>query len=854
MGTVSATPRHRLGLPPWRFRAIVACGALAAAILIGTKAGHRSSHAPWRIGWEVDPPEQVADSAGRPTGVSVETVRQAARRRGIPLVWVRRNESSEAALRSGAVDLWPLMTITPERLKVLHITTPYLDSVTSYMVLGKSPFHRLEELADQSVGYISARPETSVPTPFNLDLIHRQLPQAKPVVIRTRGQLIAALCRREIEAAFIQQNAAIEELMTGMDPACGTQGFRMITPPRSRVSLGIGSTAEAAAVADALREEIDAMSSDGTLRELFSKWGYLSGRGVAFVDALRNSRQREQWMRNTAAALGLLCVLALWQRWRSSRESSRARRAEAALRTSADDSRQMEERLRLLAHALWCANDCISIIDNERRLIYVNEAFLRTYDYEEHELIGQPTTILRSSRAERAVDAEIAAAMAGENWRGELWNRSKTGREFPLSMATSRVRDERGVVVALVRVASDITDRRKAEEEYRTLQERYLQSQKLESVGQLAGGVAHDFNNLLTVILGYTKKLLVRTEQDSSIQAPLVHISAAATRAAILTRQLLTFSRRNAGEPRTISLDEIVVGIEPMLRRLIEEHIELTLCPEADRGFIFADPAQMEQVVVNLAVNARDAMPDGGRLMIETSRIVVSTDFAARTLSVEKGTYLALSVTDTGTGMPPEVQARLFEPFFTTKEQGKGTGLGLSTVYGIVKHCGGAITVHSTVGIGTSVRVLFPAIDGQPVEPQEAPVEVLSRGDETVLLVEDEPGVRNYVREILEEQGYRVLDAANGRDAIEMARRYTRTRIGLLLTDMVLPGLNGGEVIRKFRELHPGVPAIRMSGYPERFGAQLPEDVPYLAKPFPPEVLLSMVRKVLDGAQSAVVG
>jgi CheY-like chemotaxis protein len=300
-------------------------------------------------------------------------------------------------------------------------------------------------------------------------------------------------------------------------------------------------------------------------------------------------------------------------------------------------------------------------------------------------------------------------------------------------------------------------------------------------------------------------------------------------------------------------LTEAVRGVEGMLRRLIGEDIEILFsCPKASEGdknqgwsdLIFADPGLIEQVIVNLAVNARDAMPDGGKLFIEIAPLEVTEDFGAQT-PVAPGRYVSLTVSDTGTGMSPEVQARIFEPFFTTKQPGKGTGLGLSTVYGIVKQSDGFISVHSTPGLGASFRVLFPASAEAEVQPPAAPQPLPARGTETILLVEDEAGVRHYVRDVLEACGYRVLDAVTGADALEIAKRY-KGAIDLLITDLVLPGMNGAELIRECRVVRPGIATMRMSGYPERAGAQMGDDVPHLQKPFSREALLRRVREVLD--------
>ena len=475
---------------------------IVVGILVGNRelAGKRT----YRIGWEHDPPEQFVGPSGEPSGLAIEAVREAARRRGIELKWVNTGTSSEASIRSGQVDLWPLMTITPERLQVLHISSPYLDSVMSFFVRSDSHIASLGDLAATRVGYLSTRPADFTPKPINLQLALQFLPNAKLTPSKTPAQLIASLCRHEVDAVFMEQNGLMRELM-GIDADCRQSGFRGITPPGSRISLGVASTLRSSAVADVIREEIDNMATDGFLEALFSRWGYLSGRSVAYVDSLRAARQRERQTRIAAAVLALFFMLALWQTWRFYREGKRAGLAEASLRERTAESQQMQEKIQLLAHALQNAGECISIADTNHRIVYVNEAFLETYEYSQEELIGQPVDILRSTRPDRAVGPHVSEAISDENWRGELWNRAKSGREFPIPLSTSSVRDEAGNLVARVGVASDISVPRKAEEEYRALQTQYLQAQKLESVGQLAGGIAHDFNNFLTVISGYSK-------------------------------------------------------------------------------------------------------------------------------------------------------------------------------------------------------------------------------------------------------------------------------------------------------------------------------------------------------------
>jgi len=398
--------------------------------------------------------------------------------------------------------------------------------------------------------------------------------------------------------------------------------------------------------------------------------------------------------------------------------------------------------------------------------------------------------------------------------------------------------DAQGEPVRFVGVGLDITESKRLEDQFR-------QAQKLESVGRLAGGVAHDFNNLLTVITGYAQMILGEWPRQHPFHDHMEEIAKAAARAAELTRQLLTFSRRNVIEPKKIALNDLVRNFEKMMGRLIGEDIQLIISLDPDAGSLRADPGEIEQVIMNLAVNARDAMPNGGRLLIETSRFVVDERFAQMHLLVAPGTYVMLSVSDTGVGMSPEVRAHIFEPFFTTKEPGKGTGLGLSSVYGIVRQSGGTVWVYSEPGHGTTFRMLFPALEGDQGPALPAPVEFGPAGKETILLAEDEPGVRKYVREILQQHGYTVLETANGRDALELAGEHSGP-IHLLLADAVMPAMGGLELSRQFSSARPGVPVLCMSGYSDRIWSQAEMPENYIQKPFTPAALLTRIRTLLD--------
>jgi hypothetical protein len=413
------------------------------------------------------------------------------------------------------------------------------------------------------------------------------------------------------------------------------------------------------------------------------------------------------------------------------------------------------------------------------------------------------------------------------------------GQERWLSSRGRVFFDAESQPVRFVGVILNITERKR-------LEQQLLQSQKLESIGRLAGSIAHDFNNLLTIINGYAHLVLAEMGPNDGLRESMEELSKAAMQAAALTRQLVSFSRRQVAELKTIAANEFVKDYENMLRRLLGENIELVLSLDPQAGAFRADPGQMGQVLMNLAVNAKDAMPAGGKLVIETSRIVVDDHFARTHLYVSPGHYVALSVTDTGTGMSAEVKSHLFEPFFTTKEQGKGTGLGLSTVYGIVvNQCSGSIWVSSEPGKGTTFKLFLPFYGLESAADSAASIERISSRGETILLAEDEAGVRKYTREILERYGYIILESSNGMEALSVALNYPGP-INMLLTDIIMPTMGGVELAEKFSAEFPSIPVLFMSGYTDQIMRHWNALTAYIQKPFTLSDLLTQVRELLD--------
>jgi len=475
------------------------------------------------------------------------------------------------------------------------------------------------------------------------------------------------------------------------------------------------------------------------------------------------------------------------------------------------------------------------------RIMAVNEAAITRYGYSESEFLALTIRDIRSVEEQARLEQELARRTDEGAVRTGVRHRAKDGRLFEVDLV-ARPLEFAGRRARLV-LARDVTAQRHLEHQLR-------QSQKMEAVGQLAGGIAHDFNNLLTAILGSTQLLLHATPPGDARREDVEEIRNAGLRAAELTRQLLAFSRRQVLAPKVLELNAVVANMDKMLRRLIGDDVELATALHAEAGAVNADPGQLEQVLLNLVVNARDAMPGGGRVLIETTRMTLRDELVERRHRLPPGDYVCLAVADSGLGMDEATQAHLFEPFFTTKEVGKGTGLGLATVYGIVKQSGGYIWVYSEPGRGTTVKVYLPRVRGAAEPPLPAPeLPPLRGGKETVLLVEDAAPVRTLARRSLEARGYRVLDAADGPSALELSARHAE-EIDVLVTDVVMPGMSGRELAERLAPTRPRMKVLYTSGYTDdamvRQGV-LNAGVAFLQKPFVPDTLARKVRDVLDG-------
>jgi PAS domain S-box-containing protein len=606
---------------------------------------------------------------------------------------------------------------------------------------------------------------------------------------------------------------------------------------------GDGRIAELQTLAASLHEEIASGSPDpARVRAVLDELGQVDARLTALEDrfsaTLGEAARRLQALivQISLVSAGAFLLLGTFVLARVMR---RIRSTEEDLRKNEYEYRQLRE----------LASDGIFITDADGNHLVVNRRA--------GEMLGYDTAELSQMNFREIVDPEDLARTPlrfgqlrlGKSMLVERVLRRREGSTLDVEISAKMLPD--GRMQGLVR---DVSERKKAERALHEREEQLRQSQKMEAVGQLAGGVAHDFNNLLTAILGHGQQLLRAVDGDARLRRNAEEITRAARRAADLTRQLLAFSRRQFLEPTLVDVNSLVDETHKMLRRVIGEHIELELRKASNLGCVRADRGQIEQVLLNLAINARDAMPDGGRLTIETRMLEVEVSGDAPDPAVPPGCYVMLVVSDSGEGMDPATRERVFEPFFTTKEMGKGTGLGLSTVYGIIKQSGGYVYLDSDPGEGTTIRIYLSRTRPDDA-PHETPVkrETSERASGTILVVEDEELLRDLVQEVLEDLGYQVLLAQDGQDAVRVAETH-RGELDLLVTDIVMPGMNGREVAQKLSADRDGLRVLFVSGYTDeeviRRGELQPGSL-FLKKPFTPDSLAAKVRQALRARMEA---
>ena len=632
---------------------------------------------------------------------------------------------------------------------------------------------------------------------FERELRHSQEKYAKMIHSSPDAITLRSLPDRryiEINQGFVRLTGYTAEEVIGKTPA----------------ELGIWSD-------DASHAEIlENLRRDGEVRELEFAFRTKTGElRYATVSAVRLTIGSDS------------CMLSI------SRDITERRRIE-------QDLRQSEARF---ASLVQDAPYGIYRVTLEGQFLQVNPALVRMLGYEsEAELLAS------NIQTDVYAEPEFRKQLIDNYWRDKdfrdveaRWKR-KSGEQIVVRLSGRPVERAGGEVAYFEVFAEDITERR-------SLERQLLQSQKMDAIGRLAGGVAHDFNNLLGVILGQTELLQADFENNPSVRRRAEVIDQSARRAAELTKQLLAFSRQQFIEPRVVDTNAVFRDMEKLLNRLIGEDVELTIHLHANAGNIRIDPSQLEQILLNLAVNSRDAMPHGGKLILETASVELDEAYARQHLGARAGDFVMLVISDTGTGMNPQTMARIFEPFFTTKTEGRGTGLGLSTVYGIVKQNNGYIMPYSEVGHGTTFRICFPRVRESPeLRDRKSNQEGFAKGCETILVVEDEGALRELARELLEANGYKVIEAEHGKKAIQLVE-HSQTSIDLLLTDVVMPDMGGQQLAKRLRELRPGLRVLYMSGYADDVinnRGIWPEKALFLPKPFTRAILLGKVREALE--------
>jgi two-component system, cell cycle sensor histidine kinase and response regulator CckA len=506
------------------------------------------------------------------------------------------------------------------------------------------------------------------------------------------------------------------------------------------------------------------------------------------------------------------------------------------------ERKRREYDLCRLAAIVESSRDAIISVTSEGGILTWNHGAERIFGYSADEAVGR--SILFLSPPDRPVKdstllQRIERADIIENF--ETIRVKKDGTRIHVAITLSPIKDPDGQVVGVSSIFRDVT-------ESKCLEDMFRQAQKMEAVGQLAGGVAHDFNNLLGVILGYTGLMLDRLSPDDPERKNIEQIEKAGDRAALLTRQLLAFSREQVLQPKVLGLNTVVTGMEKLVQRLIGEHIELLVVIDPSLGRVKADSGQIEQIIMNLVVNARDAMPTGGKLTIETSNVELDEDYAARHASTVPGPHVMLAVTDIGCGMDSKTQARIFEPFFTTKEFGKGTGLGLSTVYGVVKQSGGSVWVYSELGIGTTFKIYLPCVDSAlETEPPTETMKRIDRGSKTILIVEDDAALLQVTGQSLQEAGYTILAAQSPAEAIHISESHPGP-IHLMVTDVIMPGMSGSQLATHLSPLRTEMKVLYVSGYTDDTIVHhgfLESGLAFLQKPFSPKMLARKVGEVL---------
>jgi PAS domain S-box-containing protein len=717
------------------------------------------------------------------------------------------------------------MADLPDRRGVVNISTPWLSSDYFFLVRRGNPFP--DRGSGGSIGHISGR--------ILARLVKSQYPHATLVPLGGTRELVKAVCDGRVQAAVFEMDAA-ETVLREKPPECGAADLRAQPVPGLTMQFGIGATSQARGAAERIRDEIDKLARDGTLLSAMAKYSVFGLSEISATYGLLDLREREKNLSIATASLSVALALTLLMCW----FLYRARKA------TAEAAAAKAEFLTRYSMAARATNDAIWDWDLDTGQVVWSEGTEALFGYQQSDIqpnLSWHTERIHPDDRERVIRGiETTLARAEDKWSDEYRFLCKDNSYAFVVGRGYITYDKAGKPTRLIGAMTDVTPRRLLEEQLR-------HSQRMEAIGRLAGGVAHDFNNLLTVINGYSDFVLEQIDKHNPLRDQLVEIRKAGERASSLTKQLLTFSRRAVSDRKVVNLNHIITDADKMLRRLLGENIDTIMRLDPAAGSVLADAGEIHQVIMNLAVNARDAMPKGGTLTIETANVELDAGYAGQHSEVRPGSYVLLALSDTGVGMDAETKSHIFEPFFTTKGHGVSTGLGLSTVYGIVKNSGGWIWVYSEPGQGATFKIYLPRADAVAKPTSLAQISrAAGGGTETVLVVEDQEEVRQFAAQVLRSRGYEVLEAPGGKEALVISEHHPG-RIHLMLTDVVMPGMTGVDLAETIGPLRPDMKVLYMSGYTNNTVAHRgmdSGDSAYLPKPFSPEILSSRVRETLD--------
>lgn len=764
----------------------------------------------YAIGIGGDVPMHFFGPDGQPTGVAVEIVREAARRRGIKLQWYDAEDPAAPDL-----DLWVLRSVRPEGRASRHFTAPYLQAESCFLVRADSPVRDVPDLVGRRIGYVDYG--------IHRETLPKMVARYTPRPVASSRAAVDLLLTGEADAAYVDQYTLFSTLLGGEHAPL------RILPTRSPTrQLAMAARPAAAAVADEIREGMQDLVEDGTLSGIMSRWVFFPDVTADIIGDTAEEVRRLRWLLAGTVALTIMFGLSIGLTFLARRRKRQWLRSEQLFR-------QLHESMM----------DSFARFDLDHRIVETNPAFCELLGRTDAELRGMTHAELTPPRWHeedaRIVRDEVLAR--GYSAVHEKEYIRKDGRLFPAEVRLFLLRDGAGRPSGMWATVRDISERKQAELERERLQQQLTQAQKMEVVGRLAGGVAHDFNNMLQAILGNASLALLRLPGNNPVRGELEEIQNSALRSAELTSQLLAFARRQSATPRVLDLNETIEGLLQLLRRLIGENITIDWRPGAGLWPVRIDPTQVDQILTNLCINARDAISGQGTLVLETANHAVPEGVSTRE-------FVRLVVRDNGRGMDEATLSHIFEPFYTTKPVGAGTGLGLATVYGIVSQNGGSIRATSTPGHGTVFELLFPRVKAEPLRAVAATPRGTGgteRGHETILLVEDEPAVLKVSRTMLEERGYRVLAAPTPPEAIRLAEAETGV-IDLLVTDVVMPGMNGRDLAAALTRRRPDLRVLFMSGYDADVLAPhgvRADSLQLLQKPFSVEELARRVRAIL---------